>query len=185
MVEWPDYGVTGDVVEGRVLTKLYGVHQLIHVPEVVVDPEAEISPLESIVMSDVISACDRAFVDDVVVMDRDSNCYKALVRRCMEVYDSSPDLKLDPKGLDDMVALEKIDDLSWLYGKMASGEGVAGGLEGLFQRMDDAIIDAVIDYYLEVTSEEGSSSSFMPWSFMVENLRMNVTSRYEDLILGG
>lgn len=185
VVERPDYGVAGDVVEGRVLTKLYGVHQLIHVPEVVVDPEAEISPLESIVMSDVISACDRAFVDDVVVMDRDSNCYKALVRRCMEVYDSSPDLKLDPKELDDMAALEKIDDLSWFYGKMASGEGVAGGLEGLFQRMDDAIIDAVIDYYLEVTSEEGSSSSFIPWSFMVENLRMNVTSRYEDLILGG
>lgn len=185
VVERPDYGVTGDVVEGRVLTKLYGVHQLIHIPEVMVDLDTEISPLESIVISDVISACDRAFVDDVVVMDRDSNCYKALVRRCMEVYDSSPDLKLDSKGLGDMVELEKIDDLSWFYGKMASGEGLAGGLEGLFQRMDNAIIDAVVDYYVEAMSGEGSSSSSMPWSFMVENLRMNVIGRYEDLVFGG
>ena len=121
-------------------------------------------------MTDVLEAINR--VNDRLLMDGESKWFRGLTDRCLDVLRRSVAERQISK--DDTLTLA--DDTSCLYAMMLDGD--ARDLEEAFKKVDDVLIDALIDYY--VGYELGGST--LPVDFFMENLQMDTMDGYESAV---
>ena len=159
-----------DVDRFHAFVKTYILHQMVRVPEIIPDDDAKVTPFDVVVMTDVLESINR--VNDRLLMYGESKWFKDLTDRCIDVLRGSVVKRQISK--DDTLTLA--DDTSCLYAMMLDGD--ARDLEEAFKRVDDVLIDALIDYY--VGYELGGST--LPVDFFMENLQMDTMDGYESAV---
>ena len=162
-----------DVDRFHAFVKMYVLHQMVRVPEIIPDDDAKVTPFDVVVMTDVLEAINR--VNDRLLMDGESKWFRGLTDRCLDVLRRSVAERQISKD-DTLDTLTLADDTSCLYAMMLDGD--ARDLEEAFKRVDDVLIDALIDYY--VGYELGGSP--LPVDFFMENLQMDTMDGYESAV---
>ncbi len=134
------------------------------------DHDVTVSPLDVIVITDVVEAINR--VNDRLLMDSGSDWFRRLTDRCLEVLRESTGER--STSFEEFAVLA--DDTSHIYAEMLDGN--ARDLEETLQRIDDVLVDSLIDYY--VGCELGEST--LPADFFMENLQMDTLDGYESAV---
>lgn len=153
----------------RAFVKTYILHQMVRTPEIMTDHDVTVSPLDVLVITDVVEAINR--VNDRLLMDSGSGWFRRLTDRCLEVLRESAG---ERSISEEFVVL--VDDTSHIYAEMLDGD--ARDLEETLQRIDDVLVDSLIDYY--VGCELGEST--LPADFFMENLQMDTLDGYESAV---
>ena len=157
--------------------KCYKTHRLIRLHESIPENEmgVEVSALDLLVVSDVLDAMRRSFVDGVLQLDTDSEAFKGFADDCLELCGASRtpvEVETLPLGYDD----GRLDprDVDVLYGKMLEDPRV----DEIMEELDDALIGIVVDRYVGYELGVGSN----PAGFVLEELRMSAGDRYEEIL---
>lgn len=172
----PEAGKNHDDVDRfRAFVKTYILHQMVRIPNLIPD-DVRVTPLDVVVITDVLEAINR--VNDRLLMNGESKWFRRFTNRCLDVLQESvvkQQISVEISRLyDDTLTLA--DDVRCLYAKMLDGDAV--NLEEAFQRIDDVLIDALINYY--VGYELGGSS--LPTDFFMESLQMDTMDGYESAV---
>ena len=154
----------------RAFVKTYILHQMVRTPEIMTDHDVTVSPLDVLVITDVVEAINR--VNDRLLMDSGSDWFRRLTDRCLEVLRESTGER--STSFEEFAVLA--DDTSHIYAEMLDGN--ARDLEETLQRIDDVLVDSLIDYY--VGCELGEST--LPADFFMENLQMETLDGYESAV---
>ena len=172
-------------------TKLYLLHKIVRLNECLpeADKDFKVTPLEKLVIDDVLHSMDDAHSTGLICLDEDSKWYKDFTDGCVSICgDPEPaDALCDPDGTGgrgsarSMGRADRVmhNDLEGLYHRMSSGD--LKDLEERFEQLDEAMISAVIDNFL--VRQVGQTGG-MPEEFVLEDPRMNVLSRYEAVASG-
>ncbi len=189
-------GFTDDTARYLAFMKLYTVHRILRLPESLPKANEDIlvTPLEKFVMDDVIRSVWQVRKEGLLRIDDGSPWYEELTGRCMDVcvddnlagkladlwdYGKGLDGNLKPEGVtwehflcsraEEALASDVVD----LYRRMDHGD--LQDLEHVFQRVDGTMVDAIIDYHVD-----RRMGCDLPGEFLMEDLRMDVVSGYED-----
>ena len=171
--------------------KLYLLHKIVRLNECLpeADKDFKVTPFEKLVIDDVLHSMDDAHSTGLICLDEDSKWYKDFTDGCVSIC-GDPELAdalHDPDGTGRRGSARSIDrtarvmynDLEGLYHRMSSGD--LKDLEERFEQLDEAMISAVIDNFL--VRQVGQTGG-MPEEFVLEDLRMDVLSRYEAVASG-
>lgn len=201
--------------------KIYAVHQMVRFHEAIPGdgPSVELDPLDMLIMTDVMDETRRAYIEGVIPLVGEIKAYEsftdgcdALIRRSNELLamrrnlmdsesSAAPDKILagsdarSDAGLpvvcdhDEIIAA---NDVAVMYDLMLH-DGDAKRIDDAMQRLDDAMIDIIINHYIERLSgssigaeaEDGDSMmDDLPAGFRLESLKMDFLNRCEDALTG-
>ena len=166
--------------------KLYLLHKIVRLNECLpeADKDFEVTPFEKLVMDDVLYSMDAAHLKGLTCVDEDSEWYKDFTDECVSVCED-PELakELHDLELPENMRKEYFEGrvnrleavkLGSLHQRMAGGD--LKDLEERFERLDEAMIDVLIDHFLSCRM---GRTDGMPEEFVLEDLRMDAPNRYE------
>ena len=219
----PDDAGSMDTDERRfnAFAKIYAVHQMVRFHEAIPGdgPSVELDPLDMLIMTDVMDETRRAYIEGVIPLVGEINAYESLTDGCDALIRRSNELLAMRRNLIDggrSAAPDKIlagsdagsdaglpvvcdhgeiiaaNDVAVMYDLMLH-DGDAKRIDDAMQRLDDAMIDIIINHYIERLSgssigaeaEDGDSMmDDLPAGFRLESLKMDVLNRYEDALTG-
>lgn len=178
--------------------KLYVIHKIFRFNEVVMRPGEDelMSPFERWVMDDVIRSSRAIRGDRLLCLDDESGWYEDFTGECMSIcgddglaktlYDRysngkdldrnvvNPEHKKWSRFLCDRADEAVASNIVSLYERMTDGD--LQDIERQFQRLDDVLVDSIIDYHLKYRMGEGR----LPEEFLMESMRMGIVDRYEN-----
>lgn len=201
--------------------KIYAVHQMVRFHEAIPGdgPSVELDPLDMLIMTDVMDETRRAYIEGVIPLVGEINAYESLTDGCDALIRRSNELLAMRRNLMDggrSAAPDKIlagsdagydaglpvvcdhgeiiaaNDVAVMYDLMLH-DGDAKRIDDAMQRLDDAMIDIIINHYIERLSgssigaeaEDGDSMmDDLPAGFRFESLKMDVLNRYENALTG-
>ncbi len=167
--------------------KLYLLHKIVRLNECLpeADKDFEVTPFEKLVMDDVLHSMDAAHLKGLICVDEDSEWYKDFTDECVSVCED-PELakELHDLELPENMRKEYFEGrvnrleavkLGSLHQRMAGGD--LKDLEERFERLDEAMIDILIDHFLSCRM---GRTDGMPEEFVLEDLRMDALKDLEE-----
>lgn len=159
-----------DVDRNRAFIKAYFVHQMIDIPDAISNDDVEVTPLDNIVMTDVIEAYQR--ISGRLIIESKSEWFRKFADRCISLIEEST----VSHPVSRWNSEERANNITPLYSKMLDGE--AKDLEKTFEHIDEVMIDSLFDYFIDYELD----NSDMPDDFIIEGLQMDTMNGYEDAI---